>query len=378
MSDLPSKAFRPVVLRPPNGVHREGLEVTLDGERVEVINSFLRAKRERPDPFVLKANEGKSFEGSIVLGMGFTLTSERRKELIRKDPRNAERIFPYIGGEEINTSPTQDFDRYVINFGDMSLAEAERWPDLLSIVRETVKPEREELRETVDCGRLKATWWLFCRTRPELQESIALLKRCLVTSRVTKHLCFAFQPTDRVFAETLYVFPLDDHARFAVLQSRVHEAWARLLSSSLMNDLRYAASDCFETFPFPPDDAPGPSSAVERAGEALYEARARYLAETGLGLTKAYNALKGPDNDDPGVARLRELHETMDRAVLDAYGWEDLEVPPYVPATEADRRALERFEGEIIDRLFLLNAERARLEREERDGPALEDVLRGL
>jgi hypothetical protein len=68
------------------------------------------------------------------------------------------------------------------------------------------------------------------------------------------------------------------------------------------------------------------------------------------------------------VLELRELHEHMDRAVLDAYGWSDIEVPPYCPKTDADREALQAFEDEVIDRLYVLNAERAR--EEQRQGAA--------
>ena len=59
----------------------------------------------------MQANAGKSFGGSNVLGMGFTFDDTdnsvaspiaEMQRLIAKDPRNAERIFPYIGGEEVN------------------------------------------------------------------------------------------------------------------------------------------------------------------------------------------------------------------------------------------------------------------------------------
>src|SRR5207249_3724012 len=106
-----------------------------------------------------------SFQGSIVLGMGFVLTPEEREDLIRRDARNAERIRAYIGGEEINTSPTQAFSRYVINFGSMTLKEAEQWPDLIRIVREKVKPERDILKAK---SKSDEKWWLFWRERPEL------------------------------------------------------------------------------------------------------------------------------------------------------------------------------------------------------------------
>jgi hypothetical protein len=59
---------------------------------------------------------------------------------------------------------------------------------------------------------------------------------------------------------------------------------------------------------------------------------------------------------------LRHLHEELDRAVLAAYGWSDIPVPPYCPPRPADhagKAAVSLFEDTIIDRLFALNAERA-------------------
>ena len=94
------------------------------------------------------------------------------------------------------------------------------------------------------------------------------------------------------------------------------------------------------------------------------QTRARYLVATDQGLTQCYNRLKDPHEDDPRVLELRRLHEDMARAVLAAYGWQDLAVPPYpTPETEAECRALETFEDEIIDRLFLPNTERAEEQR---------------
>ena len=87
------------------------------------------------------------------------------------------------------------------------------------------------------------------------------------------------------------------------------------------------------------------------------------MIDTDQGLTRTYNALKDPDNDDPRIVELRQLHEAMDRAVLDAYNWTDVEVPPYCPRTAAERKAVQDFEDEIIDRLYVLNAERAAEEK---------------
>jgi hypothetical protein len=98
------------------------------------------------------------------------------ERLIKKDKRNAERVFPYIGGEEVNESPTHSHHRYVINFGEMTEEEARRWPDLMRIVEEKVKPERMRIN---DRGG-KEKWWLFLRSRPNFTPQFAVGKTSLL------------------------------------------------------------------------------------------------------------------------------------------------------------------------------------------------------
>ena len=103
----------------------------LDGRAVETITAFLFHRGGHGDPERLAANAGRSFVGSYVLGMGFTFDDTDRKgvasplaemrQLVDTDPRNREVIFPYIGGEEVNTSPIHAHHRYVINFRDWPL-----------------------------------------------------------------------------------------------------------------------------------------------------------------------------------------------------------------------------------------------------------------
>lgn len=373
----------------------------LDGVEVKRINSRLRAGEERPDPVPLKANAEKSFQGSIVLGMGFVLTPEEREALIKKNKKNGERIFPYIGGEEVNSHPLQEFDRYVINFGDMTLEEAGRWPDLLAIVQEKVKPERERQGDKL----AREYWWRFIRTRNEMYAAMSGSDRCIVISRHSKNMILSFQETNRVFSEATCVFPMSRSGDFSVLQSRVHEFWARLLGSTMKSDMRYSGSDCLETFPLLENVS---LSSLDQLGQEFYNIRAHYAAATWQGLTTTYNQLKEPGYDGelspsasdkpaapeakllsraqtaelhkrvPALAKdpqllqpetrvayiqyLRHLHEELDRAVLAAYGWSDIAVPPYCPPRPDDRAgqaALARFEDTIIDRLFALNAARA-------------------
>src|SRR5262249_103635 len=151
----------------------------LDERDVRIITAYLFHKGDHDDPAKLQANAGQSFLGSKIYGQGFTFDDTDTKgivspisemhRLIAENPRNAARIFPYLGGEEVNGSPAHTHMRYVINFGQISLEEAEQWPDLIRMVRERVKPERDRLREDTGPGAHgKKWWWQFQHPRQPL------------------------------------------------------------------------------------------------------------------------------------------------------------------------------------------------------------------
>ncbi|MBD2457057.1 N-6 DNA methylase [Nostoc sp. FACHB-87] len=299
----------------------------LNGREVPIISAFLFHTGGNENPVVLLANSNQSFQGSTVLGMGFTfddskpeLTSlEQMYYLIEKDPKNAEKIFPYIGGEEVNSNPTHTHHRYVINFGEISEYEAQQYPDLMKILEDKVKPERLAQKDKI----AKEKWWQFTRPRTELYQAIAQLNRVLITnSQASTHLSFIFYNSNVVFANSLNIFPFQEYSNFTVLQSRIHEIFARFFSSSVKDDLRYNPSDCFETFPFPENWETNPT--LEAIGKEYYEYRAALMVRNNQGLTDTYNRFHDPEERDPDILKLRSLHAAMDKAVLEAYGWSDI------------------------------------------------------
>ncbi len=352
----------------------------LDDREVETITAFLFHHGSHDDPARLAANAGKSFVGSYVLGMGFTFDDTHTKgvatpiaemeRLLTEHPNCRDVIFPYIGGEEVNTSPTHAHHRYVINFGERSEEECrQNWPNLVEIVEEKVRPERmRNNRETY-----RRYWWQYGEKRSESWEAIAGLGRLLVIARVGQQAAFTFLSAGTVFSEQLIVFPFPTHAAFCALQSRPHEIWARFFGSSIKDDLRYTPSDCFETFPFPENWETHP--ALEAAGRDYYELRAALMVRNDEGLTKTYNRFHNPDENDPEIEKLREMHAAMDRAVLDAYRWSDIPTAcEFLLDYEIDEeewgkkkkpwryRWPDEVRDEVLARLLELNAERAKAE----------------
>ena len=369
----------------------DDLAATLNSRQVTGINSFLVPGDHEIDPRPLAANHGLSFHGSKIYGEGFTFDDASLKglatplaemrRLVNEDPGNAERIFPYIGGEEVNTDPAHANRRFVISFGRMTELQARRWPQLMKIVEERVLPQRSQMGGYALANKRSEFWWQFETYAIALHEAIQDLDRCLVLSRHSSHLALAFQPTDRIFADSLVVFPFSSYAPFAALQSRTHEAWAAFFGSSIKDDLRYNPSDCFETFPFP--EGWKSSAALESAGQAYYESRASLMLASDQGLTKTYNRFHDPYDRDPELLKLRELHADMDRAVLHAYGWDDIPTScEFVLDYETDdeegssrRKKPWRYRwpddvrDEVLARLIELNAQRAA--EEQRSGAAV-------
>ena len=340
-------------------LHRGAWQGTavLDGQPVRGITPELEpSSRVRGKPHRLHANAGQCFQGSNVLGTGFLLTPEEAQRLIERDPRNADVLFPYLNGEDLNSSPTQSPSRWVINFFDWPLARAETYPDCLAIVREKVKPERERNQRTARRER----WWQFAERAPQLYRAIEGLERVLVIARVSKVVAPLFVPAGIVCNEQTCVFAYNDDAHFGVLSSAFHWWWAVKHASTLETRVRYTPTDCFETFP-----QPRLTEGIARAGRALDEHRRAVMLARQEGLTATYNRVHDPAERAQDVQELRRLHVELDQAVAAAYGWEDL---PLDHGFRETRQGVRYTLGaavrtEVLDRLLELNHGRYRAEQ---------------
>lgn len=360
------------------GGARRGMTPLLDGRRVATISSRLETGPET-EALPLAANSNKCFQGDIVRGLGFVLEPEEAASLIASDARNADCLFAYLNGEDLNSDPEQKPSRWVICFHDWPLERVRQYPDLLRIVEERVKPEREKLRGPGD-RRNREYWWQFGAYRAGMRRAIAPLRRVLVRSRVSELHALAFVQKGFVYGDATVVFAYDDDYHFALLQSYLHEVWARRYASTMRTDVRYTPTDCFATFPFPVEEymardladllADPRFRAACRLGEEYHEHRRQVMRSRGLGLTKTYNLVHDPACEDEDIVRLRGLHAAIDRAALACYGWDDLDLGHGFHQNE---RGQTRYTiapqacDELVRRLMRLNAELG--SADQRSGP---------
>jgi len=357
-------------------------QAVLDGRPVSRISAYLVEGNTDDRPSTLTANPYFSL-GSKIYGQGFLFDDDDpaatplsvREELVRVNPEWATfRILPYLVGEELNSHPRQLGRRYAIYLSDLQDEnELAGFSDLRDIVENKVRPERERLGSNPNNIPLKKRWWAYQAHRPELYALMSSRSDVLVIARISNTFGFVFVPARQIINEKIVVFPTAELRDFASLQSRVHEGWARFFSATLKDDLQYTPTDCFATFPFPTIRA---AVELENVGFRYHAFRANLMIRNNEGLTATYNRFHDPNDRSADILRLRALHDEMDKAVLDAYGWTDLSpqcefLLDYEEEEDKEEQRSRRrrkpwryrwpdnFRDEVIARLLELNRQRA-------------------
>ncbi|MFF6875842.1 Eco57I restriction-modification methylase domain-containing protein [Streptomyces sp. NPDC012474] len=313
----------------------------------------------------LARSKGVSFKGVMIQGIGFVLPDEEAREWLREDARYADVLLPFLNGRDLNQEPSHRATRWIINFHDWPHDRAAQYEKPYARVVAEVKPER--LTDSVKTHR--EFWWQFARRRPAMLNALAELERCIVIAQVSKVAMPVFVTTKQVLDQKLVVFASDDAALLGLLSSSAHYWWAITQGATMKADLSYTPTDVFETLVLLEF-----SGRLRAAGARLAGFRGNLMASRNMGLTDVYNLLHSPECQDHEVAELRRIHEEVDQATIEAYGWHDLldgsgKTPPSDPSHKTfplDHGFHETDQGirytigllartEIIDRLRQLN-----------------------
>lgn len=311
----------------------------LDERRVDGIDTALRPSTiPIADVPLLSANRNFAFQGFLP-GAKFDIPIEAAEELLAlTDAAYFEVVLPYLDGRDIARTVDQRPTRYTIDFAQMELEEALRYPAALEVVRQQAKDARESSNSYTRNPR----WWQFLWPRPDFRERAAGLPRFIAGTRVAKRIFFVWADPDWRPSDSTNVFALDSDYAIAVLTSSVHTDWATARSSTLEDRIRYTPSSAFETFPWPSVQAVE-AGIIEDAGRALLVRRSEICHEAEIGLTELYNR-----HEEGAWADLGELHRQLDHAVLSAYGWSDVDVDDTAAVNQrlfARNRAIQ--DGEV-------------------------------
>ncbi|WP_425988126.1 hypothetical protein [Brevundimonas sp. TWP2-3-2] len=340
----------------------------------------------------LTSNRGLCGRGVQLMGGGFILTREEVDLFgLSKSPV----VRRYMNGRDVTDRSrgvsVTDF------FGINAAIARSDYPEEYQHLLENVHPERQLNRR----DSYRERWWQFGENSVSTRDAMSGLGRYIVTVRTAKHRIFSFLSGDVVPDAKLIVVGSDDPLLLAHMSSRIHCSWSFHRGALLEDRPTYHHSECFYPFPFP-DPTDAIRTTLRALGEELDATRKTVQAEhPDLTLTGLYNVLekvragtpldaKDEDVKDRGrVLILKDLHDQIDRATMQAYGWDDLLSPLPVgeglSAREREARsAARKGEGRVPDGGFAASTDdphpalRATFSQREKDAQLDEIILERL
>lgn len=276
------------------------------------------------------------FQGQTTGNVGgFRLSTAVAKGLIAKNPKLAEVVRPMVSGDpliHLNTVPC-----YVIDVGERDLIKANiDYPEVMSILSERVLPIRKAAADREAENNAKALaanpkakpkkhyanflagWWRHSYRREEMLKALSGINRYIALSRVASHdrmSIYEFVDSEIRPDDSLQCFALDDDYSFGILSSSLHRAWLDERCSKLKVDPRYTPTTVWNTFPWPSNPSQVQVARIAQLSAEVLDLRQKYR-EQGVTLGEQYDALR-----EPGKSPLRDLHNALDTAVVDAYAF---------------------------------------------------------
>lgn len=303
----------------------------------------------------LISNKKLCSRGVQLIGKGFELTHAQTLNI------ETEIVHPYLNGRDL-----LHISRNALVIDLFGLSEnivREQYPKAYQWVYERVKPERDQNNR----GSYRKNWWIFGEPRATLRDSIRAINKFIVTVETSKHHVFFMLDKSVIPDNRIIIFSLDDAYFLGILSSHFHKIWSLAAGGNLGgNTPCYNKTVCFDPFPFP-NPTPEQKQKIRELGERLDSQRKRVqIQHPEITITGMYNLLeklrKGETfteadktyNNKALVSTLKQIHDELDHAVFDAYGWQDL---------KDNQKTKAEIEEIILERLVSLNAERAEEER---------------
>ena len=301
--------------------------------RPGVLHADLRVGADVASAMPLRANALLSNRGVIPHGEGMIVTEEQAIALGLHRVRGLEsRLRPYRNGRDL-TQISRGL-RVIDMFGLSAKQVREQFPEIYQWLVERVKPDRDQNTDR----DLREKWWLHRRNNEDLRRSIHGLPRYIATIQTAKHRFFVFLASTILPDDKLIAIASDDAWLLGALSSGVHVVWALAAGGRLGvgNDPVYNKTRCFEAFPFPLANHEQQTRLRTLAEQLDAHRKRQQAAHPELTLTGMYNVLDKLRSSEPLTVKertihehglvsvLRQLHDEIDAAVLDAYGWSDL------------------------------------------------------
>lgn len=279
-------------------------EATLSEKKVVSINPYLSEGDSLIVPRTNVPPEGlpELLFGSMPRDGGFLNFDRTIAERISlENPKASKFIKRYIGSQEI----LQGLERFCLWIDDTKedVELAYSVPEIAQRL-ESVKMEREQ--SNADSTRAYANRpYMFVQRAYKPTDAILIPR---VSSERRLYVPIGYVSKDTVISDSAFAIYNAEMWLFALLTSKFHNLWVRTVGGRLKTDIRYSATLCYNTFPFPKLTT-AEKEELERLAQNILNIRDENFDMT---LGEMYNPETMPEE-------LREAHHLLDLAVERIY-----------------------------------------------------------
>lgn len=313
-----------------------GIECSYIGPRLEAADNDSWEPKKLKDGLF-------SFEGvNNSKGLAFVLSPDDEWfQPLKNEPGSL--LVPYITGDDITSHALVQVGRWALDIADRSIETIENeFPVASKFLLEVVKPTR-----TVEALKsykgLRDRWWQFWNHRADLMRVIRQNSDFIAYSKVTKYPICMLAPSDWIYTNQVVLINKQRGDELALCLSSLFSNWLNHFSGGrLEGRLRLSISESIAKFPLPGmvvDDA------GIHSGDFFNATALDWAKNNSGGMTKVMNNIHSPDCNDQKIEKLREALIEIDKSVVRAYGWDDIEISrTFVPSELAASRDSWRYQ----------------------------------
>jgi hypothetical protein len=265
---------------------------------IKNINPYLV---EGKDEFVVRrsspiCNVPKMIWGNKPVDGGNLIIEENEKnEFIKKEPQSDKFIKQLMGATEFLYNQKR-WCLWLINAAPEDIRS-------MPLILDRVKKVKEMRKSSVDAGarKLALTPTLF-RDTNNPDKYIVIPE---VSSENRKYIPIGFLNSNIIPTNLLQLIPNGELYHFGVLESEMHMTWVKNVCGRLKSDYRYSNSIVYNNYPWPENPTDKQKDAVEKAAQAVLDARAMFPDSS---LADLYD----PNTMPPALVK---AHQQLDKAV---------------------------------------------------------------
>ncbi len=331
---------------------------------IDFINSSLSLSTDVASAKILECNRNTKmvFLGQTHGHDGFLLPVAKAQEIIKKHPNYKDVLNPFLIGYELVAKYKSQPQRYVIDFTLKDINEASSFKELYKRIEEKVLPARSVKAKKQEESNKKITsknknaktnkhhinfydqWWKLSYGRKDMLKNINKLSRYVACARVTQRPIFEFFCKDIHPNDKVLVFAFEDNYSYGIIQSQVHWKWITSKATTLGTGYNYNVASIWDTFPWPQNSTEKQIVKIAKASKALRDERNAIMEKNKSTLRDVYRVL-----EKPGKNKLKDLHNKLDKAVIEAYGFDEkkdilqqlLELNQKVAQSESEKKEVQ-------------------------------------